>query len=86
MPQYVKNVLLGLDMFWSTCTGGLPGTTLSGRAGSQYLQGKVGGRIFCPLIDIIMHLCGAYPTWRGHCIHAIAGDRARSQAVIKDNA
>lgn len=84
--SYVGRVLLGLDLFLSTVTGGLPGTTLSGRTGSQYLQGKLGGRIFCPIIDFIMYVARAYPTPRGHCVHAIQGDKTRSEAVIKDNA
>lgn len=86
MPNRLTNVLLGFDLFASTITGGLPGTTLSGRAGSQYLLGKLGGRLFCPVIDVLVHLCGAYPTWRGHCVHAIQGDKARAEAVEKDNA
>lgn len=86
MIRIIANGLLGFDLFASTLTGGLPGTTLSGRAGSQYLQHKIGGRIFCPIIDVIMHLCGAYPTLRGHCVDAIQGDKERAQAVEKDNA
>ena len=86
MASRFGNILLGLDLFASTITGGRPGTTLSGRAGSQYVQGKVGGIIFCPVIDGIMHVCRQYPTWRGHCVHAIEGDKARAEAVIKDGA
>lgn len=86
MKRYLANALLGLDLFLSTLTGGIPGTTLSGRAGSQYVQGKLGGRIFCPIIDVIMHAVGAYPTWRGHCVAAMANDAKRAQAVIADKA
>lgn len=84
--SYVRNVLLGLDLFLSTLTGGLPGTTLSGRTGSNELKNNIRGKLFGPPIDFIMWAVGAYPTIRGHCIHAIAGDKARSEAVIKDNA
>ena len=84
MKAYLANVLLGLDLFVSALAGGKPGETLSGRAGSAYSQGKLRGRIFCPAIDAIMHVVGAYPTWRGHCVHAIQGDIVRAQAVIVD--
>lgn len=82
--SYFGNVALGLDLFASALTGGKPGETLSGRAGSAWLNGTLRGRIFCPAIDVIMHLVGAYPKWRGHCVHAISGDILRAQAVIAD--
>jgi len=80
------NVLIGLDLFASTLTGGLPGTTLSGRTGSNYLKGNLRGKVFCPIIDVFMHLVRAYPTWHGHCVHAIQGDKDRAEAIIKDGA
>lgn len=83
--SYVSNALLGLDLFLSILTGGRPGETLSGRAGTAYEQNTLRGRIFCPAIDVIMHLCGAYPTWRGHCVAAVKNDVLRAQAVIADD-
>lgn len=74
-----KNSLLGLDLFLSTLTGGLPGTTLSGRTGSNLLQGNLRGKIFAPIIDFIMRK-------KGHCVAAIQGDKERAEAVEKDNA
>ncbi len=85
-PSYLANVLMGLDQFLSVLTGGLPGETLSGRAGSALLEGKLRGRIFAPVIDRIMYWSGAYPFPRGHCIHAVEGDIQRSRAVIADQA
>lgn len=82
--SYIANMLLALDQFVSAIVGGMPGETLSGRAGSAYVQGTLRGKIFCPVIDVIMHAVGAYPTWRGHCVHAIQGDILRAQAVIAD--
>lgn len=82
--RYVENVLLGLDIFVSAMLGGRPGETLSGRAGSAYIQRKLRGRIFCPVIDFIMWAVGAYPTLHGHCVHAIQGDILRAQAVVVD--
>ena len=77
MSPYLINVLLGLDYFASCLTGGLPGTTLSGRAGSAYLQGKLRGKIFAPVIDFIMRK-------KGHCVAAVQGDILRAKAVIVD--
>jgi hypothetical protein len=82
--NYLGNVLLGLDLFVSALTAGKPGETLSGRAGSAYKEGHLRGKIFCPLIDWIMWAVRAYPTPRGHCVHAIQGDIIRAQAVIAD--
>lgn len=77
MKAYFVNVLLGLDLFASALLGGRPGETLSGRAGSAYLQGKLRGRIFAPIIDFIMRR-------KGHCVGAIQGDILRAKAVIVD--
>ncbi len=75
--SYCFNVALGLDLLASAILGGKPGETLSGRAGSAYLEGKLRGRIFCPIIDFIMRR-------KGHCVAAIKGDILRAQAVIVD--
>lgn len=77
MKAYFYNVLLGLDYFASTLTGGKPGTTLSGRAGSAQMEGKLRGKIFAPVIDLIMRK-------KGHCQAAVHGDILRAQAVILD--
>lgn len=78
VSKYLFNALLGLDLFASTLTGGLPGETLSGRAGTAQRQGKLRGRIFAPLINLLM--------WnRNHCREAIDGDIARAKAVIADD-
>jgi hypothetical protein len=82
----VGNILIGFDLFASTVTGGIPGTTLSGRTGSHWLKGDVEGKIFCPIIDVFMWLCRQYPTPRGHCVHAIQGDKDRAKAVLADGA
>ena len=77
MRAYLVNVLLGLDYFASCLLNGKPGTTLSGRAGSAYLEGKLRGKIFAPAIDFIMRK-------KGHCVGAVNGDILRAQAVILD--
>jgi len=80
--SYFFNVLVTFDCFLSAVCGGQPGETLSGRAGSALLQGALRGKVFAPIIDTFAHLVGLYPTWRGHCIASIAGDKRRAQAVL----
>jgi hypothetical protein len=79
---YVFNVLIALDCLGSALTGGQPGETMSGRAGSALLEGKLRGKLLAPLIDALMHIVGEFPTWRGHCVAAVEGDKLRAQAVI----
>lgn len=78
MKRYVFDVLLSLDMLASALTGGIPGETLSGRAGTAQREGKLRGRIFVPIINLIM--------WnRNHCAEAIDGDIRRAKAVVADD-
>lgn len=78
MKGYVFNVLLGVDLLASAVLGGMPGETLSGRAGTAQREGELRGRIFAPIIDFIMFD-------PNHCQQAIAGDIARAKAVITDD-
>lgn len=84
MKRYGINLLLAIDGLLSALLAGQPGDTLSGRAGSALLEGKLRGRIFAPMIDVLMHLVGQFPTWRGHCVKAVQGDRLRAQAVLAE--
>lgn len=77
--SYCLNVMLGWDLLASAVTGGRPGETLSGRTGSNVVQGNWKGKVFGPVIDFIMRK-------KGHCVGAIQGDKLRAQAVIADNA
>jgi hypothetical protein len=79
---YVFNLLIALDVLGSAILAGQPGETMSGRAGSALLEGKTRGKIFAPPIDVLMHLVGQFPTWRGHCVAAVEGDKLRAQAVL----
>lgn len=83
---YVKRVLIALDMLGSALLLGKPDETISGRTGRAELARKWWGRVFAPPIDWLMHLCGAYPHWRGHCLHAILGDTMRAEAAVKADA
>ena len=80
---YLINVALGLDYFASCLTGGKPGTTLSGRAGSAYLQGKLRGRIFAPCINFLMQNPAALPERgpRRHPPGAGGNPRSRRDSV-----
>lgn len=78
VKTYVFNVLLAIDELASAITGGMPGETLSGRAGTAQREGTLRGRIFAPIIDFIM--CNP-----NHCAQAIAGDIRRAQAVVADD-
>jgi hypothetical protein len=77
MGQYLFNVALGFDLLASAMLNGKPGETLSGRAGSAYLQGHLRGHIFAPIIDFLMRK-------KGHCVAAVQGDILRAKAVIID--
>ena len=79
---YVFNILIAIDCLASAILAGQPGETMSGRAGSALLEGKTRGKVFAPIIDVLMHIVGAYPSWRGHCVAAVAGDKLRAQAVL----
>ncbi len=78
MKRYLYNVLLALDLLGSALTGGMPGETLSGRAGTAQRQGALRGRIFAPLIDFVMR----DPK---HCQEAVDGDVKRAKEVIADD-
>jgi hypothetical protein len=76
--MYIHNLLLGIDLLASTLTGGLPGETLSGRAGMAQARGEWHGKFLAPIFNFIMRN-------PNHCFLAIAGDMARAQAVIADD-
>jgi hypothetical protein len=78
MKSYFLNVAIGFDLLASAILGGLPGETLSGRAGRAYGQGKLRGRIFAPIINWIAR----NPK---HCAQAVLGDEIRAKAVIADD-
>lgn len=75
--RYLFNVLLAFDVFVSALLNGKPGETLSGRAGSAYLEGKWRGKFWCPIINAIMRD-------PHHCQNAVRGDITRAEAVIID--
>lgn len=78
MKRYLFNVLVTFDCFMSAITGGLPGETLSGRAGSAFLQGSMHGYFWARVINFIMRN-------PDHCVNAIRNDELRARAVLKDD-
>lgn len=78
MTGYVFNVLLALDLLASALTGGMPGETLSGRAGTAQREGTLRGKVFATLINF-------FARDPNHCQEAIEGDVARAKAVIADD-
>lgn len=78
MKTYLFNISLALDLLASALTGGMPGETLSGRAGTAQKEGKLRGKIFAPIINFIMRN-------PNHCLLAVTGDLNRAKAVIADD-
>lgn len=74
---YFMKIALAIDILGSAWCNGLPGETLSGRAGSAFAQGKLRGKIFAPFINTLFR----DPQ---HCAEAILGDMKRAQAVLAD--
>lgn len=78
MKTYLFNVALSIDLLGSAILGGIPGETMSGRAGAAQAAGKLRGKILAPLINLIM--------WnRNHCKSAVQGDINRAKAVLADD-
>jgi len=75
-PYFMK-IALAIDILGSAWLNGLPGETLSGRAGSAQAQRKLRGRIFAPFINALFRD-------PNHCREAIMGDMKRAQAVLAD--
>ncbi len=86
MKRYIVTVLIALDMLVSAILLGKPDQTISGRVGKGELARKWWGLALAPAIDALMHICGAYPRWRGHCLHAILGDTLRAEAAVRADA
>lgn len=75
-PYFLK-IALAIDILGSAWLNGLPGETLSGRAGSAYLQGHLRGHIFAPFINFLFRD-------KMHCQNAVLGDVERATAVLAD--
>ena len=70
MKQYLLNVAIALDQLGNALRGGSPDETLSAAAWRTEQEGRILGRIFRPLIDLLAH------HWeRDHCRKSFESER-----------
>ena len=62
MKRYLLNVAIGIDQLCNAVCGGSPDETLSAAAWRTEQRGKIMGRIFRPVIDLLF-----LPIERSHC-------------------
>lgn len=67
--RYILNVLIAADQLVNTLIGGYPDETLSASAWLGERDGKIGGRIFRPVIDFLF-----LPFERDHCKRAFESE------------
>lgn len=72
--KYLFNLLISIDQFVNALRGGSPDETLSAAAFRTEIQGKWGGRIFRPLIDLLFR-----PFQKEHCRSAYIAELKRKQ-------
>lgn len=70
MKQYLLNVAIALDQLGNALRGGSPDETLSAAAWRTEQAGKLGGRIFRPVIDLLF-----LPFERDHCRKSFESER-----------
>lgn len=70
MKQYLLNVAIAIDQTLNALRGGSPDETLSAAAWRTEQEGRILGRIFRPLIDLL-----ARPWERDHCRTAFESER-----------
>lgn len=76
MKEYLKRILVALDQLLQACfRKGLPGETISARAGKAAKRKKAWGCLLCKILNLIQD---------DHCNKAIKHDLLRAQAVIDD--
>lgn len=68
MKKFLMNILISLDQFGNTITGGDPDETISSRAGKAHEKGKTWGKLMCKFL-----------AWfdRGHCKKSIEEDEGK---------
>ena len=70
MKQYLLNVAIAIDQTLNALRGGSPDETLSAAAWRTEQEGRILGRIFRPLIDMIF-----WPIDRDHCRTAFESEQ-----------
>lgn len=76
MKNYVLNILIAVDQFFTAVVGGFPDETLSSYAYRLELANKRGGIIFRPIIDFLFKWQGHT---KGHCYQAYLEEVQRRQ-------
>ena len=76
MKAWFVRVLIAIDACGQVLFPyGIPGETISARAGKAQRRGKRWGCVLCRFLDLFE---------KGHCEGAVQGDIRRAQAVIDD--
>ena len=70
MKQYLLNVAIAIDQTLNALRGGSPDETLSAAAWRTEQEGRILGRIFRPLIDLLAH-----PWEHDHCRKSFESER-----------
>lgn len=65
--RYIQNLLIGIDEFFNTLTGGAPSDTISGRAARADRDNRWWGRTLCKFLNWLQP---------GHCQQALENDAA----------
>lgn len=73
IKRYLLNNAIAVDQMFNTVLGGSPDETLSSRAYRTEQQGKLFGRFFRPLIDLIFFFDPL------HCYQAYLAESTRRQ-------
>lgn len=74
LKLYVLNVLIGLDEFANTLTGGAPSDTISGRCMRAKNDGDLWGRVLYRFLNWLQP---------GHCEQALINDeKGRHEQVV----
>lgn len=73
---YFQRVMVAFDqLVQAAANKGIPGETISARAGKAMVRGRRWGCVLCALLDRIE---------KDHCRRAIVNDRMRARAVLDD--
>ena len=70
MKQYLLNIAIALDQLGNALRGGSPDETFSAAAWRTEQKGRLLGRIFRPVIDLL-----ARPLERDHCRKSFESER-----------
>lgn len=70
MKQYLLNVVIAVDQTLNALRGGLPDETLSAAAWRTEQKGRLLGRVFRPLIDLLFA-----PLEKDHCRKSYESER-----------